>query len=152
MIGKPAPDFTLPDHNGKLVELSDLRGAPVVLYFYPKDNTPGCTAQACGFRDAFPAFEQLDATILGVSTDSVESHAKFRQRFSLPFTLLSDSEHAVAELYGVWQEKSMFGRKYWGIVRSTFVIAPDGTVAAEMRNVRVRGHAERVQAALEELG
>jgi peroxiredoxin Q/BCP len=154
MTTKPvvAPDFTLPTHEGKQLTLSDLRGRTVVLYFYPKDDTPGCTTQACDLRDAFPEFEGLEAVILGVSPDSVESHQKFRRRHGLPFTLLSDTEHKVAELYGVWQQKSMFGRKYWGVVRSTFVIAPDGTLAHEFRNVRVRGHAERVKEAIRAIG
>jgi peroxiredoxin Q/BCP len=153
MTRKPvvAPSFTLPTHEGKQLTLSDLRGRTVVLYFYPKDDTPGCTTQACELRDAFPEFEGLDAVILGVSPDSVESHQKFRRKHGLPFTLLADTENKVAELYGVWQQKSMFGRKYWGVVRSTFVIAPDGTLAREFRNVKVRGHAERVKEAVREI-
>ncbi len=113
-VGDLAPDFTLETDEGRALTLSELRGRRVVLYFYPKDDTSGCTTQACGFRDEFPRFGQLDAVILGVSPDPVKKHVKFRAKYDLPFTLLADVDHAVAELYGVWVEKSMYGRKYWG--------------------------------------
>lgn len=125
-VGDTAPDFTLSSDAGVPVTLSDLRGKRVVLYFYPKDDTPGCTAQACGFRDNFLAIEEKNATVLGISADSVKSHQKFRTKYNLPFTLLADEEHAVCEAYGVWQEKSMLGRKYMGIVRSHFVVDEAG--------------------------
>ena len=147
-----APDFTLQTDTGDSLTLSDLRGKPVVLYFYPKDDTPGCTTQACEFRDAFPKFNSQGAVILGVSPDDVESHRRFKEKFSLPFTLLSDVDHEVAESYGVWKEKSMFGNRYWGVDRTTFVIGPDGAVAKEFRQVKPEGHAEEVRAVLEELG
>jgi len=126
--GDQAPDFETVDENGKPVKLSDFRGKKVVLYFYPKDNTSGCTAQACGFRDSYPQIEAGDAVVLGVSPDSAKSHTNFKNKFELPFPLLVDTDHAIAEAYGVWQEKSMYGRKYMGIVRSHFVIGPDGRV------------------------
>ena len=149
--GELAPDFTLAAHDGSEVTLSALRGKPVVLYFYPKDDTSGCTTQACGLRDAFPRFEELDAVILGVSPDSVKSHVKFREKYDLPFTLLADTEHAAAELYGVWKEKSMYGRKYWGNERTTFLIAPDGRVARVFPKVKPAEHAKQVEEALESL-
>lgn len=151
LLNKPAPDFTLPTDAGETLTLSELRGRPVVLYFYPKDDTPGCTTQACELRDAFPRFDARRAVILGVSPDDVESHRRFKEKFGLPFTLLADTGHEVAEAYGVWKEKTMFGRKYWGVERSTFIIAPDGTVARSFRRVRPAGHAERVEKALDEL-
>lgn len=146
--GQPAPDFELTSDTGEVVRLSDLRGRPVVLYFYPRDDTPGCTRQACGFRDAYAAFEERGAAILGVSPDDGASHASFRERHDLPFTLLSDPDRKVAEAYGVWREKTLYGKKRLGIVRSTFVIDPDGVVVRAMRGVRPDGHAERVLAAL----
>lgn len=146
-----APDFTLKTDTGESLTLSDLRGKPVVLYFYPKDDTPGCTTQACEFRDAFPRFDSQGAVILGVSPDDVESHREFKEKFSLPFTLLADVDHEVAEAYGVWKEKNMFGNRYWGVDRTTFVIAPDGTIAEEFRRVKPEGHAEEVRAAVEGL-
>lgn len=149
--GTKAPDFTLQTHEGEELSLSSLRGKPVVLYFYPKDDTPGCTKQACGFRDAFPRFEDIDAVILGVSPDDPESHRKFREKFDLPFTLLADTEHKVAEQYGVWQEKSMYGRTYWGNARSTFIIDREGRIARVFEKVRPEGHAEEVAQALAEL-
>jgi thioredoxin-dependent peroxiredoxin len=150
-VNSPAPDFTLPTDDGGEVTLSQLRGKRVVLYFYPKDDTSGCTAQACGLRDAFPRFGPLDAVILGVSPDDVKSHRKFREKFELPFNLLADTEHAVAEQYGVWQEKSMFGRKYWGNVRTTVIVDRDGRVAEVMEKVDPETHAADVAAALERL-
>ena len=146
--GKAAPTFTLPSDTGEDVSLVSLRGKPVVLYFYPKDDTPGCTVQACGIRDSWGEFERRGAVVLGVSPDGVASHVKFRQKYGLPFPLLADTGHEVAEAYGVWVEKSMLGKKYMGIERSTFVIAPDGTVAKVMRKVKPDGHTDNVLAAL----
>jgi peroxiredoxin Q/BCP len=146
--GQPAPDFELASDSGERVRLSDLRGKPVVLYFYPKDDTPGCTKQACGLRDAWSEYRERGAVVLGVSPDDEASHAKFKEKYSLPFTLLADPGHAVAAEYGAWGEKRNYGRTYEGIIRSTFVIGPDGTVVKTMRNVKPDGHAERVLAAL----
>jgi thioredoxin-dependent peroxiredoxin len=146
--GDSAPDFTLASDTGDEVTLSSFRGRPVVLYFYPKDDTSGCTTQACGIRDAWVEFEAAGAVVLGVSPDSVASHEKFKSGYELPFTLLADPDHAVAELYGVWQEKSRYGRTYMGIVRSTFVIGHDGTVLKAMRRVQPATHADDVLAVL----
>ena len=146
--GTPAPDFELPSDGGERVKLSDFRGRPVVLYFYPKDDTPGCTTQACGIRDAYGEFERAGAVVLGVSPDDERSHVKFRQKHDLPFTLLADTDHAVAELYGVWGEKRYMGRTYMGVTRSTFVIDPDGTVAKVMHDVKPATHADDVLAVL----
>ena len=146
--GKPAPEFTLEDDAGETVSLSDFRGKPVVLYFYPKDDTPGCTAQACGIRDAYGEFEQAGAVVLGVSPDKVSKHVKFKEKYDLPFTLLADPEHEVAERYGVWGEKKYMGRSYMGVNRTTFLIAPDGTVAEIMENVKPDSHADDVLASL----
>ena len=146
--GTPAPDFELKTDSGETVKLSDLRGKPVVLYFYPKDDTPGCTAQACGIRDVYGEFEREGAVVLGVSPDDEASHVKFKQKFELPFTLLADEGHAVAERYGVWAEKSYMGKKYMGVDRSTFVIAEDGTVKKVMRKVKPDSHADDVLATL----
>ena len=146
--GKPAPDFELQSDSGETVTLSSFRGRPVVLYFYPRDNTSGCTTQACGIRDAWSEFAQAGAVVLGVSPDGVASHEKFKSAFDLPFTLLADPGHTVSEAYGVWQQKSRYGRTYMGIVRSTFVIGPDGNVVKVMRNVRAATHADDVLAVL----
>jgi thioredoxin-dependent peroxiredoxin len=146
--GNPAPDFTLTSDAGESVSLSDFRGKPIVLYFYPKDDTPGCTTQACGIRDAYGEFERAGAVVLGVSPDSAERHVAFREKYGLPFTLLADTEHEVAERYGVWGEKKYMGRTYMGVDRSTFVIAPDGAVAKVMRGVKPATHADDVLAAL----
>jgi peroxiredoxin Q/BCP len=146
--GSLAPDFTLASDEGADVTLSELRGKKVVLYFYPKDDTPGCTTQACDFRDARPAFEKLDAVVLGVSPDSVQSHRKFREKFGLTFPLLADEGHVVSEAYGVWKERSMYGRKFMGIERSTFLIDEDGTVAEVWRKVKPKGHAEMLEEVL----
>lgn len=148
--GMPAPDFTLPSDSGEAVTLSSFRGRKVVLYFYPKDDTPGCTTQACDLRDSMPKFEGLDAVVLGVSPDSVSSHAKFKTKFRLNFPLLADEEHRVAEAYGVWRQKSLYGRKYMGVERSTFIIDEAGVVQLAWRKVRPGGHAEKVASALEE--
>ena len=128
-VGDPAPDFELTTDSGETVTLSDLRGKRVVLYFYPKDDTSGCTTQACGFRDAYPVIEEQNAVVLGVSPDGVKSHQKFKTKYDLPFTLLVDEDHAVAEAYGAWGEKSMYGKKYMGIIRSHFVIDEQGNIA-----------------------
>jgi thioredoxin-dependent peroxiredoxin len=146
--GTPAPAFTLTSDAGEDVSLSDFRGRPVVLYFYPKDDTPGCTAQACGIRDAYGEFEQAGAVVLGVSPDSVKRHVKFREKYDLPFTLLADPDHELAKRYGVWREKRYMGKTYWGVNRSTFLIAPDGTVAKVMHDVKPAEHADDVLAAL----
>jgi peroxiredoxin Q/BCP len=146
--GRPAPDFSLVSDAGDTVTLSSLRGSPVILYFYPRDNTPGCTAQACGIRDAYGEFERAGAVVLGVSPDTEASHAKFRSKYELPFTLLADPEHEAAEKYGVWVEKKNYGKTYMGIERSTFVIGADGKVARIMRRVKPQTHADDVLAAL----
>ena len=147
-VGSPAPDFTLRSDAGEPVTLSALKGRPVVLYFYPKDDTPGCTAQACGIRDAWGEFEARGALVLGVSPDSESSHVKFKEKYELPFTLLADTDHATAEDYGVWVEKSYAGKTYMGVERSTFVIDADGNVAKELRRVKPDTHADDVLAAL----
>ena len=142
--GKPAPDFELKSDSGETVKLSDLRGKQIVLYFYPKDDTPGCTTQACGIRDAYGEFEREGAVVLGVSPDDERSHVKFKQKYELPFALLADVDHSVAEDYGVWVEKSYAGKTYMGITRSTFVIAEDGTVKRAMHDVKPDAHADDV--------
>ena len=146
--GTPAPDFTLENDSGEAVTLSSLNGKPVVLYFYPKDDTPGCTTQACGIRDAYADFRAHGAVVLGVSPDDEASHVKFKEKYSLPFTLLADPEHKVAEQYGVWKERNMYGKKSMGIERSTFVIDADGNVAKVMRRVKPDTHAADVLATL----
>jgi peroxiredoxin Q/BCP len=146
--GTAAPDFTLTSDSGDPVSLSSFRGRPVIVYFYPKDDTPGCTKQACGIRDAWGEFERSGAVVLGVSPDSEGSHVKFKQKFDLPFTLLADPEHSTAEAYGVWVEKSMYGKNYMGVERSTFVIDADGMVAKVMRKVKPETHTDEVLAAL----
>jgi thioredoxin-dependent peroxiredoxin len=128
-VGDPAPDFELPSDGGQTVKLSDFRGKRVVLYFYPKDDTPGCTTQACGFRDAYPQIEEQNAVVLGISPDGVKSHQKFKTKYNLPFMLLADEDHAVAEAYGVWGKKTMAGREYMGIIRSHFVVDANGNLA-----------------------
>ena len=146
--GKPAPDFELTSDSGEQVKLSDFRGKPVVLYFYPKDDTPGCTTQACAIRDAWGEFERAGAVVLGVSPDNEASHVKFKEKFGLPFALLADTEHTTAEDYGVWVEKTYAGKTYMGVERSTFVIDKDGIVAKELRKVKPDTHADDVLAAL----
>lgn len=147
-IGDPAPDFTLPSDQGTTVHLSDFRGKRVVLYFYPKDDTSGCTTQACGFRDAYPQIEEKNAVVLGISPDDAKSHQKFKTKYDLPFLLLVDSDHAVAEAYGAWGEKSMYGRKYMGIIRSHFVIDETGHLADAQVKVSPQ---DSVKLALEKL-
>jgi thioredoxin-dependent peroxiredoxin len=146
--GDKAPTFTLPADDGSTVSLDDLRGKRVVLYFYPKDDTSGCTAQACEFRDALPSISGVGAVVLGVSPDPVSSHEKFKAKYDLNFPLLADEDHTVAEAYGVWKEKSMYGRKYWGIERSTFLIDADGVIEKAWRKVKPKGHAEMVASEL----
>jgi thioredoxin-dependent peroxiredoxin len=145
--GTKAPDFTLPTDGGGKVTLSKLKGKKVVLYFYPKDDTSGCTAEACGFRDSLPNFKKLDAVVIGVSRDSVASHDKFKKKYDLPFILASDEDGKVCERYGVWVEKSMYGRKYMGIERATFLIDEKGMVREVWHKVKVPGHVEAVMAA-----
>ncbi len=145
-IGQPAPDFTLPTDGGGTVALKELRGKKVVLYFYPKDDTPGCTKQACGFRDLLPDFSAVDAQVIGVSKDSVAKHDKFKAKYELPFTLASDPEGQTIEAYGAWVEKSMYGKTYMGIDRSTFLIDEAGVLRAVWRKVKVPGHVEEVLA------
>ncbi len=146
--GRPAPDFTLTSDSGEQVSLESLRGKPVVLYFYPRDDTPGCTKQARGIRDAWSEFERRGAVVLGVSPDSAAKHEKFRDKYELPFTLLADEDHAVAEAYGTWVQKSFAGKKYMGVERSTFVIDQEGNVAKILRRVKPETHADDVLAAL----
>lgn len=146
-----APDFTLKADDGTKIKLSALRGSPVVLYFYPKDDTPGCTKEACAFRDHRKELQKLGAKILGVSADSVESHANFRDKFKLNFPLLADVDHKVGEKYGAWREKNMYGKKSMGIQRSTFLIDPQGKVAKVWKAVQVDGHDEKVLEALKSL-
>jgi peroxiredoxin Q/BCP len=149
--GASAPDFTLPDQTGNNHSLKDFKGKWVVLYFYPKDMTPGCTTEACNFRDEFPAFENLNAVILGVSKDSVQGHDKFAQKYELPFTLLSDENGEMIAAYGAWKEKSMYGRTFMGIERSTYLINPQGKIAKVYAKVKVKEHATEILADLNEL-
>ena len=149
-VGEPAPDFTLPATTGGTISLADFRGKqPVVLYFYPKDDTPGCTKEACAFRDVWSEFQRKGAAILGVSTDSLKSHEKFKNKHALSFPLLSDEGAEVARRYGVWKEKSLYGRKFMGIERSTVVIGKDGRVRKLFPKVKVEGHIDEVLAAIE---
>ena len=149
--GAKAPDFTLVTHEGTKLKLSSLKGQPVVLYFYPKDDTPGCTKEACGFRDAKARLAKAGAVVLGVSPDGPESHATFRTKYKLPFTLLCDPDHVVAEKYGAWREKNMYGKKSMGIARSTFLIDAAGRVAKVFKAVKPDVHADQVLAALADL-
>jgi peroxiredoxin Q/BCP len=151
MAGQPAPDFTLPDEHGTPHRLSDRRGRWTVVYFYPKDDTPGCTVEACAFRDATADLVAAGAAVWGISPDDAASHGRFRARFNLGFPLLSDRDHAVAEAYGAWVEKTRYGRTYMGIQRSTFLIGPDGRVARAWPKVTPEGHAVEVAAALAEI-
>lgn len=147
-VGDLAPDFTLPNEAGEPVSLSQFRGKRVILYFYPKDDTPGCTSQACGFRDAYPVIEEKNAVVIGISPDSTKSHAKFKTKHNLPFILLADEQHSVAEAYGVWGEKSMMGKKYMGIIRSHFVIDEAGRIAQAEVKVSPADSVKRALAAL----
>jgi peroxiredoxin Q/BCP len=146
--GKRAPDFTLRSDRGGEITLSKLRGKKVLLYFYPKDDTPGCTTQACDLRDALPRFENVNAVVLGVSPDSISSHAKFREKFGLNFPLLADEDHAVAQKYGVWKEKTSYGRTYMGIERSTFLIDEEGKISEVWRKVSAKEHADMAARAM----
>jgi peroxiredoxin Q/BCP len=145
----PAPDFALPADDGSIITLASLRGRPAVIYFYPKNNTPVCTKEACGFRDAFLQFSDANATILGVSPDSVASHVKFKRKYQLPFTLLSDKDHRMAEVYGVWTKKSLFGVTYMGVKRTTFLLDKDGVIVKVFSKIKPTQHAGEVEAALQ---
>ena len=147
-IGAKAPDFTLPTDGDGSVTLSKLKGKKVVLYFYPKDDTSGCTAEACAFRDMFPRFKKMDAAVIGISRDSVASHDKFKKKYELPFTLAADTEGKVTEKYGVWVQKSMYGRKYMGIERATVLVDEKGVIEHIWHKVKVPGHADEVLAAV----
>jgi peroxiredoxin Q/BCP len=149
--GAPAPEFTLLDQEGREHALSSYRGAPVLIYFYPKDDTPGCTKEACALRDAFPDFKALKVPVLGISPDTVASHKKFADKYGLPFTLLADERHAVASAYGVWGRKKFMGREYDGVFRTSFLIAADGTIAKVYESVKPEAHAEEVLADLRAL-
>lgn len=150
-VGKKAPAFTLSDDQGNKVKLSDLKGNPVVLFFYPRDDTPGCTKEACAFRDRYDEMQELSAQLFGVSADSAESHVKFKEKYSLPFPLLVDEKHAMLEKYGAWREKNMYGKKSMGIQRSTYLIDGDGKIVKVWKRVRVDGHDQQVIDALTEL-
>lgn len=145
---QPAPDFTLLDENSAPRSLSDFRGSPVVLYFYPKDDTPGCTTEACSFRDDYTAYQEAGVVILGVSPDTPESHAKFKAKHGLPFSLLADPEHKVCEMYGVWGRKKSMGREYDGVFRTTFLISPQGTILEVFENVQPANHSAEILATL----
>ena len=149
--GTTAPDFTVLTDTGESLTLSSLRGKPVVLFFYPKDDTSGCTIEACEFRDDFPRFEAGNAVILGISPDDVKSHVKFKKKFDLPYPLLADTDKAIALAYDVWREKSMYGRKYMGVERTTFIVDAKGKIAKVFEKVTPTGHAAQVKAALDEL-
>jgi len=146
--GIPAPDFELPDETGAMRKLSDFRGQPVVLYFYPKDDTPGCTTEACNFRDDYSAYEKAGVTILGVSPDSVKSHAKFKQKFGLPFPLLADDGHKVCETYDVWALKKFMGREYMGVLRTTFLVDAEGRILRVFEKVKPADHSAELLAEL----
>lgn len=151
-LGEMVPDFTLPASNGKEVSLSDFRGKKVVLYFYPKDMTPGCTTEACDFRDQNEQMKELGAVVIGISPDSIKSHEKFIEKHGLPFLLLSDEDHRVAEMFGVWKLKKRYGREYMGIERSTFLIDENGVLREEWRDVKVNGHVDEVLKSVRKLG
>jgi len=151
-VGEKAPQFALNDTDGNKVKLSDFKGKKVILYFYPKDLTPGCTVEACAFRDDIGAFKKLGAVVLGVSADSEKTHQKFTTKHNLNFPLLADVNHEVSDAYGAWQEKSMYGRKYWGIARITYIIDEKGKVAKAYEKVKVASHSEEVIAAIKSMG
>ncbi len=148
--GSEAPDFSLTDQHGNLVRLSDFRGRWVVLYFYPKDMTPGCTQEACSFRDLHADFAQEGVVVLGISADDVQNHRKFAEKYELPFSLLADTEHAVSEAYGAWRKKQMYGKAFWGVDRITYLIAPDGTVHHVFTKVKPASHADEVLTAIQQ--
>ena len=148
--GQPAPQFKLPSSTGKSVALADLIGKRrVILFFYPKADTPGCTTEACGFRDALPRFDSAQVAVLGISPDPVEDVTRFGQKFNIPYPLLADADHAVAERYGVWQEKTLYGKRYWGVVRTTFVIGLDGRIERVFEKVKPEGHQREVMQSIE---
>ena len=149
--GKPAPDFELKTDTGETVKLSALKGQPVVLYFYPKDDTPGCTTQACGIRDAYQEFRDRGALVFGISADDEASHQRFKEKYELPFTLLADTDRQAIEAYDVWKERSMYGKTFMGIERSTFVVDKDGNLAKELRKVKPAEHADQVLKVLDSL-
>jgi thioredoxin-dependent peroxiredoxin len=149
--GKKAPSFSLPDQDGKKHSLADYAGQPVIIYFYPKDDTPGCTKESCAFQDNLPKFKKSKAVVLGMSVLDSASKAKFADKYGLKFPLLADEDHGVMEKYGVWQEKSMYGKKYMGVARTTYLIGPDGKVVKRWDGVKVDGHAEEVLAAVDQL-
>ena len=148
---QPAPEFSLPDETGQVRSLAEFRSQPVVLYFYPKDDTPGCTTEACNFRDDYGVYQENGIVILGVSPDSPKKHTKFKEKYNLPFTLLADEDHQVASAYGVWGPKKFMGKEYEGILRTTFLIGPDGSLLKVFENVKPDGHSGQVLAALKEL-
>ena len=150
-VGDKAPSFKLKNQDAKIISLSDLKGKPVVLYFYPKDDTPGCTKEACNFRDEFPKFGKMNAEIIGISADAIESHKKFANKYKLPFNLLSDEKKEVVEKYDVWKEKNMYGKKYMGIERTTFIINTEGKISKIFSKVKVEEHNKEVMEALKEL-
>jgi thioredoxin-dependent peroxiredoxin len=147
-VGRPAPTFSLPDQDGEQVSLASLRGSPVVVYFYPKDDTPGCTTQACGIRDEWSRFEQAGVAVLGISPDDVESHARFAAKYELPHRLLADPDREAIDAYGAWGTKKMYGKEYDGVLRQTVLVAPDGTIAAVWPKVSPKDHADDVLAAV----
>lgn len=149
--GDQAPDFTLSDDEGRMHTLSDYRGKPVVLYFYPKDNTSGCTKEACGFRDDYSAYQDVGVTILGVSPDSSKSHANFRAKYELPFTLLADPDREVIKMYGAWGLKKLYGREYEGVMRTTFLIGEDGNILKVFEKVKPANHSAEILAVLEDV-
>ncbi len=150
VVGALAPDFSLQDETGTFRQLSEFRGSPVVLYFYPKDDTPGCTTEACNFRDGYGEYKRAGVVILGISPDPVKSHANFKAKFDLPFTLLADYDHKVCDMYQVWGRKKFMGREYDGVFRTTFVISPEGKIIKVFENVKPEGHSQEVLAALKE--
>jgi len=150
--GIPAPEFSLKDETGKVRNLIEYRGSPLVLYFYPKDDTPGCTTEACNFRDDYSAYQNAGLVILGVSPDTSASHAKFKAKYHLPFTLLADDEHRICETYGVWGKKKMMGKEYYGVLRTTFIIDSQGIIRKVFENVKPSEHSEEVLAAIKNLG
>lgn len=149
--GQTAPKFKLPSSIGQTIDLADFKGKTLVLYFYPKADTPGCTTEACGFRDAIASYKKLDVPVFGISPDRVEDVTKFAKKFDLNFPLLADADHAVAEKYGVWGEKNMYGKKYFGVLRTTFIIGPDGKIAHVFEKVKPEGHDQQVLAELKSL-
>jgi peroxiredoxin Q/BCP len=151
-VNDKAPEFTLPDQNGKEISLKEFRGKNVVLYFYPRADTPGCTIEACEFRDSYKKIQKTGAVLLGISPDTSKSQKKFEEKFSLPFTLLGDAEKKVANLYGVYKEKNMYGKKVMGVARTTFIIGPDGKIRHVFPKVKPEGHADEVLAELKKLG